>query len=272
MTNYHGQRVSWANRLLKTRWVNLGRITYIPGGYCGPRRQRDYQLVIVHSGAAEVTVDNEKRSLPKDHAALFLPGHREYFQFSRTESTQHSWCAVRPSFMPKAYARKLEKSPGLLPCSELMHRILSAGQGLGRVVIPEQGLVAEQLSMALFAEYLHLAATRTQASRHDEGIQRALAYMEEHFGADDCLIAARAAATCSESGLNQRFRKVLGISPARHLWGLRVERGVCLLRETGLSVAEISIRCGFKNPFHFSRLVRQCQGKSPRALRREAWG
>ena len=37
-------------------------------------------------------------------------------------------------------------------------------------------------------------------------------------------------------------------------------------------VSEIADRCGFKNPFHFSRLLRQMQGASPRKLRQRAWG
>jgi AraC-like DNA-binding protein len=38
-----------------------------------------------------------------------------------------------------------------------------------------------------------------------------------------------------------------------------------------LTVAEIADRCGFQSPFHFSRLVNQLHGCSPRAVRSRAW-
>jgi AraC-like DNA-binding protein len=52
---------------------------------------------------------------------------------------------------------------------------------------------------------------------------------------------------------------------------LRTERGIQMLVETGLTVAEIAYRCGFQSPFHFSRLATRLQGISPREIRRRAW-
>jgi AraC-like DNA-binding protein len=44
-----------------------------------------------------------------------------------------------------------------------------------------------------------------------------------------------------------------------------------MLRETGLTVAEVANRCGFQSPFHFSRWVRALHGAPPRAVRAQAW-
>jgi len=189
MRNYHGMEIAWANRLVQTSRVDFGRVKYIPGGYCGPRRQRDYQLVVLQAGGARVTVDDETLILPAEHAVLFLPGHREHFVFSAEQGTEHVWCSIRPRFMPVELRWRLARAPRMAPCSELMHRLF--------------------------------AAART--------------------------------------------------SPARYLWLTRVERGVAMLRDTGLTVAEVSARCGCKNPFHFSRLVKRNQGMSPREVRRCAW-
>ncbi len=38
-----------------------------------------------------------------------------------------------------------------------------------------------------------------------------------------------------------------------------------------MTVAEIAYRCGFKDPFHFSRLVKKLQGLPPREVRRRLW-
>lgn len=75
----------------------------------------------------------------------------------------------------------------------------------------------------------------------------------------------------SGNTLISQFQKRHHASPSRFLWKLRTERGIAMLRETGLSVAEIAYQCGFQNPFHFSRLVKQLQGIPPRDVRKQAW-
>jgi transcriptional regulator GlxA family with amidase domain len=153
----------------------------------------------------------------------------------------------------------------------MMNRLFSAAQGSRRVASPAAGRVVEHLGLALFAEFLNQAELWPRRARHDEGLSRAMACIEESFGDEGCLAQARLAAGCSASGLNQRFRRHLGTSPARFIWTTRVERGVSMLRDTGLTVAEISAHCGCKNPFHFSRIVKRSLGISPREVRRAAW-
>lgn len=272
MVNYHGQNVAWANRSVQTRRVDFGRVKYIPGGECGPRRQRDYEVVLLLEGSARVTVSEDSLELRPEEVVLFRPGHREHFRFATTGETQHVWCSIRPSFMPEDLRRRLDRAPGRVPCSAFLHRLFAAALGLHCVGDASAGRVVEYLGLTVFAEYLHLAAVAARTrEQQDECLGRAMAYVEEHYGEEDCLEGARRAACCSESGLNQRFRRYLGTSLARYLWATRVERGVALLRNTGLTVAEISDRCGCKNPFHFSRLVRKSLGQSPRAVRRAAW-
>lgn len=266
--NYDGVRVLWDNRNVRTERVSFGQVRYQPGGYCGPRIQRDYELVVIHSGECRVRVDSARMNLRIGFAYLFCPGHREHFQFSQTTETHHSWCSITPKFFSAALRRELETAPATgVACSETFQRILSAAF-LSR---PSSTRVIEALGMALFAEFLD-AARQTHGLEHsDECVQRALRVMEDHFGEEDCLAVARGAAGCSVNTLIYKFRRQTGLSPARYLWKLRVEKGMAMLAETGLTVAEIAYRCGFKNPFHFSRLVRQHHGCSPRELRRRAW-
>ena len=42
-----------------------GSVVYGPGGTYGPRRQHDLQLVLVHTGAMEVTIDGVARLVPR---------------------------------------------------------------------------------------------------------------------------------------------------------------------------------------------------------------
>jgi AraC-like DNA-binding protein len=57
----------------------------------------------------------------------------------------------------------------------------------------------------------------------------------------------------------------------QQLWNVRLREGCRLLRQTGLSIAEVAYRVGFQTPYHFSRHVRQHAGMPPRAYRQSHW-
>lgn len=68
--------------------------------------------------------------------------------------------------------------------------------------------------------------------------------------------------------LRQLFRKRFGLSPIHYLLHRRIEAAQLLLTSTALSVQEIGRRCGFENPYYFSRMFRKLAGRSPSEFRR----
>ncbi|WP_052249550.1 GlxA family transcriptional regulator [Tateyamaria sp. ANG-S1] len=63
--------------------------------------------------------------------------------------------------------------------------------------------------------------------------------------------------------LERLFARHLGMSPKRHYLQLRLEKARGLLRQTGLSVTDICVACGFRSLSHFSKSYRGAFGLSP---------
>jgi AraC family transcriptional regulator len=268
--HYNGVKLR-ANCRLYTANAVVGEVLYEPGGECGPRMQRDYELVILHSGQCRVNVDGAQRELRADVVYLFLPGHYEHFRFANDRQTHHSFCAVRPGFMPKASKRQLQNAATHANCSETFRNLLATIFKLSPPQNPSAQMIVDQLSLCLFAEYLNSAQRADSESVRDQAVNRFLRHIEEHFGDADCLLQAHRASRISRNGLILKFRNRMRTTPARYLWRVRAERGAAMLYETGHSIAEIADLCGFKNPFHFSRLVKAHFGVSPKTLRHQAW-
>lgn len=270
---YDGANIAWDDRSVRSPHVIFGQISYLPGGYVGPRVQRDYELIVLHSGSCEVRIDGgARRPLALGLAYLFRPGHREHFLYDARNRSNHSWCSVSPVFFPDALRRGLDAVPegaGFSP-SECFMRIVSAAILFRTGQSASARQVVDTLGLALFAEFVHMVDHATAPSR-DASVIRAKHYMEDHLREPDCLARAMGAAGCSKSALTYKFANELGTSPARYLWRIRTEKGLELLTDTGLSIAEIADRCGFQSPFHFSRCVRLMQGLPPREIRRRAW-
>ncbi len=71
--------------------------------------------------------------------------------------------------------------------------------------------------------------------------------------------------------LVRSFRAAEGRPPMAYVWERRVALAADLLAGTGLPVAAVAERCGFKTVHHFSRRVKAATGLPPAALRRARW-
>jgi AraC family transcriptional regulator of arabinose operon len=251
--------------------VEFGDVWYQPGGECGPRVQRDYQLVIVHLGEAHVTFGDQACVIPPGSVALMLPGRLEHFRFSRHHRTHHTWCAVRPGLVPGALKKRLARLPAVQPQSQSFALLMQAAFGIGSWRKREGRHMLQVLGLAALEEYVRMAKEGPGEANAESAHGRARRYLEDHCGEEDCLAQAARVAAVTPQHLIRLFRQHYQITPGRYLWQVRVEKGASLLAATGLTVGEIADRCGFANPFHFSRLLRQMQGVSPRELRKGAW-
>ena len=251
--------------------ATCGDVWYDPGGNLGPRAQSDYQLVIVLLGEARVWVDGAPFDIPPGSVALLHPGHTERFRFSRRHPTHHTWCALRPGAVPPAQRRRLKRLPNVLPQSRAFEALLHAAFSLTSWREPEGRRMLKSLGLALLDEYVRMAREGGDDRHLGTPHERARRWLDEHCAEPDALAGAARAAAITPQHLIRLFRAHYDTTPGRYLWSLRVERGAGLLTASGLTVAEIADRCGFKNPFHFSRLLRQKQGLSPRQLRQRAW-
>ncbi|GAA0833469.1 MAG: GlxA family transcriptional regulator [Marinomonas sp.] len=75
----------------------------------------------------------------------------------------------------------------------------------------------------------------------------------------------------SRRQIERMFHKYLDCSPSRYYLRLRLDRARQLLKQSNMSIVEISTACGFISTPHFSRCYRKHIGISPRDERKMAW-
>lgn len=123
----------------------------------------------------------------------------------------------------------------------------------------------EGLSMELVAEIAR------EASRTPEPLLAdAFRFFEFHLSTPLKLSAVAEALHVTPNYLNRLFLKELGMPPKRYLIEQRMHLAYSLLSSTEQTVQEISLKCGYRNQFAFSREFRQKYGRSPSEIRKEA--
>jgi transcriptional regulator GlxA family with amidase domain len=97
----------------------------------------------------------------------------------------------------------------------------------------------------------------------NRALQKVLDAMERQTEAPSDRQHLAALAGVSVRQLERLFRLHLGVTPGTHDRRLRLDRARLLLRQTGLSVLEVAVACGFASASHFSRAYRGAFGHPP---------
>lgn len=100
----------------------------------------------------------------------------------------------------------------------------------------------------------------------NESLKKAISFIRFNFQHDINMNDVAMHAGISERYLRSLFSQYLNFSPLDYLKQIRINKSIELLRNTELSVKEVSFQCGFQSPQHFSRIFKQQTGISPREV------
>ena len=92
--------------------------------------------------------------------------------------------------------------------------------------------------------------------------------MNDNLGEKLSLEAIAGVAGISPSHFVALFRQSTGSAPHQYVLTQRIEKAKQLLTQTKLPVSEIAVRTGFADQSHFTRVLRDRTGLTPRQLRR----
>jgi len=99
-------------------------------------------------------------------------------------------------------------------------------------------------------------------------LKRVLAYIDAHLDENITLAELARNAKLSVYYFATLFRKSTGFSPHRYILHRRVIRARELLRNTSLSVLDVSLDLGFQHQNNFARAFRRITGMTPTYFRR----
>ncbi|MGH7143493.1 MAG: helix-turn-helix domain-containing protein, partial [Planctomycetota bacterium] len=103
-------------------------------------------------------------------------------------------------------------------------------------------------------------------------LQPVLEHIQRHFAEPLDRDTLAELACLSPAQFHLVFAATLGTSPMQHVQAVRLRHAQSLLIGTELNVAEIARRCGYADPFVFSKFFKRGCGQSPREYRRATRG
>ncbi len=247
-----------------------GTVVYPPGGKYGPRINREIQLVLLHSGSMEVNIDGTEHKVKPGYAMLILPGQTVSITFSKHSDSWHRWVSLTPIIDIRQLVPELFNLPLLCPISWSLNQLIDLMLNQQRLDTLAYRTLQRTFGLAAIQIYAEDSQYRASPDNHP-ALLTVKSFIGNQFKQKLDLAHLAQSANISPSHLIRLFREHEGISPVQYLWLFRVERGLELLRTTGLSVGEIANQCGFSSLFHFSRLVKKRTGETPTEIRALFW-
>lgn len=245
----------------------FGEIVYSRGGIYGPLTNRYVSLIFVYEGLAKITCDDEITTLVGGQAAFFKNDRLFLIEMERDLLHRVGWCEGVPGKMWETEASPPNGASPVLTFSERLNALQRVGVDLGFTSSVGLNKVRNAVGQALYAAFFHEAQISERDRFVPKPVQRVKKYLEDNIDREVTVDRLASIANLTQQHLISSFRKHLGLTPMRYLWKIRANHGRALLLQSGLSISEIAYQCGYKNPFHFSRHIRQNFAMTPTEIR-----
>ncbi|MEW6438833.1 MAG: AraC family transcriptional regulator [Pseudomonadota bacterium] len=222
-------------------------------------------LIFVGMGRASVCNDGRYTDLRPRECGLYISNRQT--EICAAEEGASVLCCTAQRAGSFVFREMVESSSvSHKPESERIGTLLKVGCELTLATsaadITLRDTIGEASFQAFFAETGFVCS-----SQIPEFIRRARAYVDEHFAEEVPLSRLAVSACVTKEHLVAAFRRHLGVTPIRYLWGIRTRKAVELVQTTLLPLAEIAQLSGFKSQYHLSREIKRVTGVSPRELR-----
>ncbi|HEU0200525.1 MAG TPA: AraC family transcriptional regulator [Burkholderiaceae bacterium] len=251
---FHVRQFGGAELILGDHVVASGR----------PALHEDVEIRLVTAGEVRVRIDGESRLLPAGTLLRIPPAQLHSF----ADGSTYSFLAlhVAPSLLqrrghPAWHPQGLETHATEAARAEVIAAACAALQALS------EGAPAPESADRVITALVDWAATvesrvRSRPASRVPAIDRALAYLREHYARELAIDDVAAAAGLSKFYFVRLFASTLGVTPHRYQMLLRVACSRRLLR-AGTDIAEVATHTGFFDQSHFTRCFREIVGVTP---------
>ena len=268
----------WLEDSLRFKWVE-GAVTTVDAGHTTGWRALPF-TVLAQPVGGEVAfhlADGKQTRVSHQQALLISARLKHRIDFLSSKKAVSRWAHFSFTFMGSMDVLSLFQTPRVFdhrlgdPMGEICRELAE----LEKNTNPKSFLITiarrQELGLHLLRLILAESKLRANALRILDGTARILPvvrFLEEHPDSRLALPALADLLHLSPSRFHHVFKEATGTAPMKFVQNMKLDQARQLLASTASTVAEIALRCGFDDTFHFSRLFKSRVGLSPIAFRK----
>jgi AraC-like DNA-binding protein len=240
------------------------RLTVATRSYDGRERQhahRFHQIVLPVAGSLEMAVDAEQGRVGDGQGVIVADGTPH--SFLARGSNRFVVLDLPPhALLPDAALRQADAFFTVDAALDSLIRYLASEAADAPLDDPTAHHAA-----ALLLRALERRRTSSPDGAAGDPVARAQALMRARCGEALGVAELAQAVGLSPSQFHERFRARVGMTPARFLNDVRLDRAEALLRSGDLPPAEVALAVGFSDQSALTRSLKRRRGVTPGALR-----
>ena len=258
---YHCSRTSDKENLLVNcagNFVSSSSFTTYSG-----KGRPDYYLLYVVAGTLRVEFPEGWRTCHSGNFIVFPPNTHYRYVHDGSSELNYLWVHFTGYGVTEAMERY---GIALYP---LVNEVKESGSVLGRFhnifdsFSGQDKYRDRELALLLERLFISLARRKNDESEKSNSLRKSLSYIHRSYNSAIKIPELAKIENLSVSRYNTLFKAILGISPIEYITKLRIGSACDLLSATDLSIAEISVLVGYKDPHFFSRIFKSLTGNSP---------
>ncbi|MBE6365105.1 MAG: helix-turn-helix domain-containing protein [Lentisphaerae bacterium] len=242
----------------------IGGEEFMPPGMVFRRHGTPDWMLMLYTPGCVVTFQGRPVVIKEDTLGIFPPG-TEHCYGNDEAVWSHSWmhvCGGEMDLLMQKYPRLINTPLPYGHRAFLRHLDYMAGEFRCR---------RRDSWQVCRNTVTHLLMEVADYSRNDKNIPERMlklrGFMEKNYLKPLTLEKLAHYISVSVPLLSMEFKKSFGISPIACLQEIRLRHSLYYLSDLNLSIEDVANRCGFRDPFYFSRLFRRKYGQPPSIYR-----
>ena len=224
-------------------------------------------FLLITEGSFRYRINGEEYVIEENEIAYFplntyfereviTPISFHQFAFN-TDPTHPYYCRLSPGKLniPKKDVKRLAKNLNSI-----------------QLFSDQRELHSHYIQHMIVQNYIHQRQLDISPKGHPDDIMTVIQYMNEHIAEKIEIDQLAELVHLSHVGLLRKFKEYTGQTLAHYLIMLRMRLAKQLLLENTLRINEISLRCGYNNPYYFSNAFKGYYHLSPRKFQQVTFG
>ena len=230
-----------------------------------PSGRPDYQLLYIYKGCGHFFLNGCWQDIPAGNIVLYSPSEPQIYSYYAKETPQIYWVHFTGTGVP-ALLKTYDIRNGYVGENRLLKQLFDE-------IILELQLkkpLFQDITLLLFQQLLpqihRIRLSQSAADDQTALIDQLIIRLNQQYMEPWDIASMADFCNLSPYYFSHQFKAVAGVAPVQYLNRLRIEKAKELLLTEDLSVSEVSMLVGYKDPLYFSKAFKKATGSSPKSF------
>ncbi|WP_010233195.1 AraC family transcriptional regulator [Clostridium arbusti] len=242
-----------------------------PSYFFGPAVRDHYLIHFILEGKGTFRVKDKEYRLERNQGFLICPDTITYYEADKNEPWVYTWVGFK-GIKAKNYLKlaNLDEDNPIFQCEE-EDLVKNCFEGMRKASVLKNG--KELRLQGLLSIFLSELIEKSPDSRIIDSnykelyIKKTLDFIETNFSRNITVPEMAKNIGLNKNYFSNFFKENIGISPQQYLIQFRMNKACELMKNSTLTISDISRSVGYNDPLGFSKIFKKAMGISPKAYR-----